>query len=204
MLSTLVITSINHVLRNEQWACKRLQSFSGQTADIQISPLINLKILINSIGEILKMNDSMETDVTIILPSLMHPNLLTREPSFEESIQVIGDQSLANTLIEIGKQLSIGRLVEHDLSKVIGDIPAHRFSRAGQHFFHWHAENFNALSQALAEYLTEEKPILAKHDAINQLILEMQNLQFQVDAIEQRVNNLIASMNAVLSEKPTS
>lgn len=204
MLSNLAITSINHVLQNEKWACQRLQSFSGQTACIQISPFIRFKILINSTGELQKMDDSMEADATIILPSLIHANLLTRKLSFEKSIQVIGNQSLADAFIEISKQLDMGRLVEHDLSKAIGDIPAHRITLAGKNVVQWHTENFNALSQALAEYLTEEKSVLAKRDAINQLIQEMQNLQRRVEAIELRVNDLAESIRGALSEKPAS
>ncbi|MBL8496276.1 hypothetical protein ABF87_03085 [Nitrosomonas sp. JL21] len=202
MLSTLAITSINHVLRSEHWACKRLQSFSGQTACIQILPWIHVKVLINSRGEIQNIDDSIDTDVTIILPSPMHPDRVTRELSFGEAIHVIGNQSLADELIAISKQFNISRTVEHDLSKVVGDIPAHRLTRAGKNFLQWHTENFDALSQALAEYLTEENQVLAKTDAINQLIRDIQNLQHHVEAFDHRVNCLAESMNA-LSENPT-
>lgn len=204
MLSTLAITSINHLLRNEQWARTQLQSFSGQTACIQILPLIHFKILINSIGEIQKIADSIDTDATIILPSLMHTNLLTRGLSLEKSIQIIGNQLLASELIAISKQLNISRIVEHDLSKAVGDIPAHRISTAGRNFFDWHTKNFDALSQALVEYLTEEKLVLTKHDAINHLIGEIQDLQHHVEAIEHRVNFLVESMNGTLSENSTN
>lgn len=204
MLSTLAITSINHVLRNQQWACKRLQSFSGQTACIQISPLIHFKILINSVGELQKFHDGSDTDATIILPSLMHANLLARQLSYEESIQVIGNELLAAEIIALGRQLNINRIVEHDLSKVLGDIPAHRITSAGRHFIQWHAENFDALSHALAEYLTEEKPVLAKPDAISQLISEIQDLQHHVEQVEHRIHGLAESMSGVLSENPTS
>lgn len=152
-------------------------------------------------GELQKMHDNVATDVTIML---MQPNLLARESSIDNSIQIIGNQSLASEIITLYKQLNIDRIVEHDLSKALGDIPAHRITRAGRNFIQWHTENFNALSQALTEFLTEEKPVLAKPDAINQLISEIQDLQYQVEAVEHRVNGLVESLGEALSENPTS
>ncbi len=201
MLSILVTTPINHVLRSEKWACKRLQSFAGQTACIQIPPLINLKILINSMGELQQIDGNIAIDTTIVFSSFMMINIWARESSRFESIKIMGNQSLADELINISKQLNIGMIFEHDLSKTIGDIPAHRITNAGRDFARWQAENLNHLSQALAEYWTEESLLLAKHDAINRFIQEIQDLQLHVEQLEQRLNSISDTMN---TEHPAS
>ncbi len=204
MLSSLAVTSINHVLHNETWACERLQSISGQTVCLQISSLIHLKIMINSMGELQKLPDDADTDTTIILPSLPQPNLFDRRWSIEKSIQIVGNESLASEIIALCKQLNLDRVVAHDLSKVLGDIPTHRITSAGRGFVQWHTKNFNALSQALSEFLTEEKPVLAKTDAINQLISDIQDLQYRVEAFERRVNGLVGALDDALSENSTN
>ncbi len=195
MLSTLVTTPINHVLRSEKWACKRLQSFAGQTACIRIPPLINFKILINSMGEIQQVDGSIAIDTTIVLSSFMILNISARESARFEPIEITGNQSLANELINISKQINISMIFEHDLSKAIGDVPAHRITNAGRDFAHWQTDNFNHLSRALAEYWTEENFLLAKHDAINRFIQETQDLQHHIAQLEQRLNSLADTVN---------
>lgn len=155
-------------------------------------------------GELQKLPDDADTDTTIILPSLPQPNLFDRRWSIEKSIQIVGNESLASEIIALCKQLNLDRVVAHDLSKVLGDIPTHRITSAGRGFVQWHTKNFNALSQALSEFLTEEKPVLAKTDAINQLISDIQDLQYRVEAFERRVNGLVGALDDALSENSTN
>ena len=81
-------------------------------------------------------------------------------------------------------------IFEHDLSKIIGDIPAHRITNTGEHLIRWHTENFDHLSQSLVEYWTEENSFLTKSSAINQFTAEVKNLQLNTEQLEQRLNRL--------------
>jgi len=190
MLTSVVTTSINHVLRSERWACERLQTFTGKTIGIRVPPLVNFSVLIDAAGEMQQASNAISTDATLTISPLIVSKLLTRETSAFDSIAITGDQSLADELIAIGKQIDLRIIFEQDLSKTIGDIPAHRVAQASEHLIRWPVENVDRLSQALAEYWTEESGFLTKPAAIEHFAQEVQNLQSDTGQLEQRLNRL--------------
>lgn len=191
MLKSVVTTPLNHVLRGESWACQRLQSFTGKTVCVRIPPLVNFSLLINAEGEVQQVSSSdMGADTTLTLSPLILPRLLARESSAFEQITIIGDQSFAEELIAIGKQINLSAIFEHDLSTAIGDIPAHRITQAGAHLMHWQVENVHRIAQALAEYWTEENRFLTKPATVDQFSEEVKNLQHNTEQLEQRLNRL--------------
>ncbi|MDV6346492.1 hypothetical protein R2083_03065 [Nitrosomonas sp. Is35] len=190
MLTSVVTTSINHVLRSERWACERLQTFTGKTIGIRVPPLVNFSVLIDASGEMQQASNAICADATLTFSPLIVSKLLTRETSAFDSIAITGDQSLADELIAIGKQIDLRVIFEQDLSKTIGDIPAHRVGQASEHLIRWPVENVERLSQALAEYWTEESGFLTKPAAIEYFAQEVQNLQFDAEQLEQRLNRL--------------
>ena len=190
MLTSVVITSINHVLRGENWACKRLQLHSGKTINIRIPPMTAFNLAIDAEGKMQPTDSAHSADATLALPLLFMPRLVARDPDTFESITVSGDQALADELITIARQIDPGAILEHDLSKTVGDIPAHRIVQAGEHLVRWQIENVDRLSQALAEYCTEETGFLTKPSAVERFVQEVQNLQLDADRLEQRLNQL--------------
>ena len=191
MLKSVVTTPINHVLRGESWACKRLQSYTGKTVCIRMPPLVNFSLLIDAEGEVQQaINSNMDADTTLTLSPLILPRLLARESSAFEQILIIGDQSFAEELIAIGKQINLSAIFEHDLSTSIGDIPAHRITQAGTNLMQWQVENVHRIAQALAEYWTEENRFLTKPAAVDQFSEEVKNLQHNTEQLEQRLNRL--------------
>ncbi len=191
MLKSVVATPINHVLRGENWACKRLQSFTGKTVCIRIPPLVNFSLLIDAEGEVQQVNSSdRDADTTLTLSPLILPRLLARESSAFEQITIIGDQSFAEELIAISKQINLSAIIEHDLSTAIGDIPAHRITQASEHLIQWQIENVHRITQTLTEYWTEENRFLTKPAAVDQFSEEVKNLQHDTEQLEQRLNRL--------------
>ncbi|MCG7755149.1 MAG: hypothetical protein LZF63_00610 [Nitrosomonas sp.] len=190
MLTSVVTTSINHVLRSERWACERLQTFTGKTIGIRVPPLVNFSVLIDAAGEMQQASNAIGTDATLTFSPLIVSKLLTRETSAFDAIAITGDQSLADELIAIGKQIDLRIIFEQDLSKTIGDIPAHRVAQASEHLMRWPVENIDRLSQALAEYWTEESGFLTKPAAIEHFAQEVQNLQSDTKQLEQRLSRL--------------
>lgn len=199
MLTSIITTPINRILRNEGWACKQLQSFAGQTVCIRILPLINFKVLVDTEGEVQQVHDSICAGTTLTLSPFILPRILMRESAAFKQIKIVGNRSLADELINIGKQINLGMILEHDLSQAIGDIPAHRITNASEHFTRWHAENLTRMSQALVEYWTEENSLLTKSTAAGQFLQEVKSLKFNTEQLEQRINALIRK-NALTRE----
>ncbi|PXX14280.1 ubiquinone biosynthesis protein UbiJ [Nitrosomonas ureae] len=190
MLTTVVIASINHVLRSESWASRRLQSFNGKTFCIRTFPLINLKMLINTTGELQKVDDSMNADATLTLSPLILPRLLARELNAFAQIKTSGNPALVEELINIGQHIDLKGIVEHDLSNAIGDIPAHRIAHAGEHLVQWQTKNIDRFSQTLIEYLTEENVFLIKPDTARRFAEEINCVQLNIEQLERRLNKL--------------
>jgi ubiquinone biosynthesis accessory factor UbiJ len=72
----------------------------------------------------------------------------------------------------------------------MGDILAHRVVQTGEGLMHWQAETARNLWQTLAEYLTEEQPLLAKSMDMHELVREINTLRSRAASLEVRVNAL--------------
>lgn len=190
LISSSVITPTNHLLRNDKRARERLCAYSGKTICIRVLPLIDLKLYINAEGEVRSVNSSNDADATLTLSPLLLPRLLTRGSATFDQIKVVGDEILAKALIDIGKQIDLTTVLAHDLSKVIGDIPAHRLGKAGEQLLRWHADNIDRISQTIAEYLIEEKDYLAKDSTIRQFAEDVRNLHHDTEQLELRLARL--------------
>lgn len=191
MLTSVATTSINHVLRSERWACKRLQSFMGKTICVQIPPLVNFRMCIDPEGEVRPVDHSVGSDATLVLLPAGLPGLFSQDVAALKLINITGDKSFAEALIDIGKQINFSVIFEHDLSRIIGDIPAHRVAHAREHIVQWQAENAHRISQTFVEYCTEENVFLTKATAINQFIQDVKTLQRSTEQLEQRLDRLI-------------
>ena len=102
-----------------------------------------------------------------------------------------GDAALLDEIFYLGRKLRWD--VAEDLSHITGDIVAERavqFARATQ-------QQMDAavlsLSQALAEYWTEERPLLAKQVQIAAFVQQVETLRNDVERLEQRINRLTHS-----------
>ena len=176
------------MLRGESWACRRLQSYSGKTICVQIPPLIEINLLVQASGELQNASQSEEIDTTLrLLPGIL-PGILAHDENAYAHIKISGDTNFANELLNISKNINLN--IEQDLSKIIGDIPAHRIAKAGKHVVQWHADSINNLSQALVEYWMEEQPMLAKSTYINEFVDEVKVLQNDTDLLHQRIQSL--------------
>ncbi|HQV89283.1 MAG: hypothetical protein KBC53_11000 [Nitrosomonas sp.] len=196
MLTSAVTTPINHILHGERWACKRLQSFAEQTVCIQIPPLTSCKLLIDASGEVQPADNNICPDTTLTLSPFILPRLLSQDKSAFELIKVTGNRLLAETLIDIGQHINFSFVFEQDMSKIIGDIPAHRLTQAGEHILRWQSESSHHLAQALAEYWTEENSLLTKSAAIQEFMQAVKNLQTDTEQLELRLNELIQQAKA--------
>lgn len=152
--------------------------------------MLSFSIEIDGEGKLQLASNALPADTALTLPLLLLPRLVAREPDAFEAIAVSGDQALADELIAIAKQIDPGVILAHDLSKTTGDIPAHRIVQAGEQLVQWQTGNVHRLAQTLAEYCTEEIGFLTKPAAIERFAQEVQNLQFDIEKLEQRLNRL--------------
>ena len=72
MLASVAIAPLNHLLRRESWARKRLQSYAGKTARFRLPPFPDLALTIQASGELSPAaGDSSDDAVLILSPGIV-------------------------------------------------------------------------------------------------------------------------------------
>ena len=189
MLASLAIAPLNHLLHGESWARKRLQSYAGKTARFRIPPFIDLALAVKANGEVSPAASSACDDVILTVEQVLLPLLLARDDDSFRSIRISGDGAFAEEILHIWKHLSWD--LEEDLSGIMGDVLAHRIILSGQSLAHWHTGTIRNLLQMSMEYLTEERPLLAKPVYMHEFVREVSALQEAALNLEKRVSTLM-------------
>ena len=157
MLGQPAVEILNHLLVQSGWALQRLEKFSGKTARFDIAPF-SFAFIIQPDGSLSVAAQDASADARcIIAPSLL-PRLALHDEKAHNEISSSGDAALLAEIFYLSRHLRWD--AAEDLSRVTGDIAAERIvqlAKAGQQQVRDTARN---LSQALAEYWTEERPLL--------------------------------------------
>lgn len=189
MLASLAIAPLNHLLHGESWARKRLQSYAGKTARFRIPPFIDLALTVKANGEVSPAASNARDHVILTVEPVLLPCLLARDDDSFRSIRISGDSVFAEEILHIGKHLNWD--LEEDLSGIMGDVLAHRVVLTGQSLAHWHSGTIRNLLQMSMEYLTEERPLLAKPIYMHEFVREVSALQEATLNLEKRVSTLM-------------
>lgn len=184
---SLTAETLNHLLTHSGWALQRLSKFAGKTARFDIAPFSFL-YTVNDDGSLCLADEDTSADaVCNIAPSLL-PRLALKDEAAFSQIQTSGDASLLTEIFYLSRNLRWD--AAEDISHVTGDIAAERIVQladAAQQQIRSSALN---LTQAFAEYWTEERPLVAKSTHIKQFVQQVDKLRDDVARLEQRINRL--------------
>lgn len=181
---------LNHLLRRESWPCERLRAYAGKTVHFRL-PLLNLCLTVRDSGEIGAAAADAHADTTLTIPPAVLPRLLARDDAALRQIEISGDTDFAETIFYLFQHLRWD--VEEDLSRVIGDIAAHRLAQIGKRFAAWPPQAAENIARAFAEYWTEERPLLAKPMHVAQWMKGADTLRDDVERLEKRIARLAQS-----------
>jgi ubiquinone biosynthesis accessory factor UbiJ len=183
----LSAAALNHLLNQSGWALDRLAKFAGKTARFNIAPFCFI-YSIQEDGSLIELKENTETDaVCTISPSLL-PSLALKDESSFSLIKTSGDAALLAEIFYLSKYLKWD--AAEDISRVTGDIAAERLVQLAASAQHQLRESALNLSQAFAEYWTEERPLVAKSAHINLFIQQVDTLRDDIARLEQRINRL--------------
>ncbi|MGB8434206.1 MAG: SCP2 sterol-binding domain-containing protein, partial [Burkholderiales bacterium] len=122
---------INHLLAREQWARDRLAPFAGRRARFRIAPLPDLVVEIDESG-LVAAGTAEDVALTLTIPPAALPRILARDEAALREVGLDGDAGLASTVQFLFQNLRWD--VEEDLSRVVGDVVAHRMAGAARAF----------------------------------------------------------------------
>ncbi len=202
--------ALNHLLAQNSWASPRLARFAGKTLRFDVAPLsFCYTILENGLLRSADANSSDEQTSDeqtrdektrdkklrpdahcVIAPSLL-PRLALHDETAHSEIASSGDAALLEEIFFLSRHLVWDSA--EDVSRVTGDIAAERIVAAAKNTQQQLRNAALNLSQAAAEYLTKENPLLAKPQQVSAFVQHVDGLRDDVARLEQRISRLLAA-----------
>jgi ubiquinone biosynthesis protein UbiJ len=180
--------ALNRLLEAEPWARARLAPFAGKVIELRAPPMPRLRFVILPGGRLEAGGDE-NTDLVVTLRPEALPALMQGEEHFVRSIDVAGDARLASETMTLMRHLRWD--AEEDLSRLVGDVAAHRLVGLARSFAAWQADAARRLAESLADYAVEEKRILVSQRDFAAFALETSRLRDAVERLEKRVRRLV-------------
>jgi ubiquinone biosynthesis protein UbiJ len=179
--------AINHVLKGAPLALERLAKHAGRTIAFHVGP-ISLPLTVQTTGEMVPAVRGAARDLDVRISPFLLPRLALREEAAWREVDMQGDMELAQEISFIARNLDWD--VEEDLSKVVGDIAAHRLVGGARGAAEWAREAALRLAQGAAEYWTEEDAVIASRVKVEGFVREVAELRDAVERLEKRIQRL--------------
>jgi ubiquinone biosynthesis protein UbiJ len=187
LLTQLAVAPINHVLRGESWALRRLAEFAGRTARFDVLPFSAL-VTVRDSGEIAPAASGATPDVHIRLTPAAAARILAGDLAAYDQVAVDGDGEFAQALQFVARNARWD--VEEDLARVVGDTLAHRAVGAGRAVLQLQARAAASLARNLSDYWLEERPLIARRADVADWVHEVDRLRDDVERLAQRIARL--------------
>ena len=178
------------------WALERLAHFSGKTIRFEISPLV-FAFTILSDGSLDNADTTSSADALCIVPPSLLPRLALQDESAYAEIRSEGDSGLLSEVFFLARNLRWD--AAEDLSRITGDIAAERIVNFIQGAHQQLRDSALNLSQAAAEYWTDERPLLVKSHQVDFFMRQVDTLRDDVSRLEQRIKRLNSSSTREVS-----
>jgi len=186
VLETPFAAALNRLLRDEPWARERLAPFAGEVVRFHAPPLPDLAFDILADGRVAP--STATPTLTIALGADALPALARGEEHFMRAVQVSGNAKLATEVLHLARHLRWD--VEEDLSRLVGDVAAHRAVALARELFAWQLDAARRLGASLAEYAIEERRMLVTRAEFEPFAAQTARLRDSLDRLEARLRRL--------------
>lgn len=187
MFDALAGGPLNHLLRANAWARDALIPHAGKIARVRCPPFdASLAVLDN--GEVAPAAAGAAPDVTLTLTPGLMVRVAAQDDTAWRDLVVDGDTAFAGVIHHLWRHLRWD--AEADLSRVFGDITAHRIAASGRALQHWAQMSGDNLARSFAEYWTEEQPLIAARTDVTRFNADVDQLRDDVARLEKRIARL--------------
>jgi len=187
MLSASFSAFVNHLLAPAAWARESLAEHAGKIAVFELFPL-RVAVVVDPDGTLRAAPENAAPAVTIRLTPATALQILAEGEDAWRKANVEGDTGLASVISKVAANLRWD--FEEDLSRVFGDIAAHRMAEAGRSAGAWPKQAASAIAGNVAEFLTEEKHLLVTPLRAAEFVRDVDELRDAVERLDKRIERL--------------
>jgi ubiquinone biosynthesis protein UbiJ len=182
--------ALNHLLDAEPQARERLAAFAGEVVELRAPPLPALTFTILPGGRV----EAGGAEAALVVT--LKPGFLAALPKggdhLMRAVEASGNERLAAEVMWLVRHLrgALPDIAEEDLSRLVGDVAAHRFAQGARSLLAWQADALRRLGESFADYVTEENRMVvgrAEHDAF---AAGVSRLRDALERMEQRIGRL--------------
>jgi len=197
MLTETIENVLNRGLPRSPRARQLCRELQGHRVGVDVSGFARL--VVESTGETLQLKrDATATTEAEIVGGPFSLLALTGESPEaviqRGDVQIRGDVELAQRFRELA--LLLRPDLEEEISKVIGDVPAHHLGRFARAAFDWTRNAASTQVRNMAEYMAHERQHLVPRAEADQILKGVDTLRENVDRLEARIE--------LLARKPRS
>jgi ubiquinone biosynthesis protein UbiJ len=195
MISAGAALALNHLLQHDATARARLAPHAGARIAFRTPPLPAAIVTILPDGLVSAgaagADDAGEVPaIAVTFTPFALPLLAAGHPDAARHAAVTGPEPLAGLVRELVPALRWD--IEEDLSRVVGDVVAHRAVQTGRDLLAWQREAGERLARNFSEYWTEEHPLLARRLDVDALRAGVRSLEDGIARLEARLAALEA------------
>lgn len=187
MFDALAGAPLNHLLGANPWAREVLKPHAGKVACFRCLPFETRLAVLDS-GEVAAAAGDAQPDVTLSLTPGLMLRAAARDEGVWREVAVDGDTALGAAIHRLWRELRWD--AEEDLSRLFGDIAAHRMAESGRLLQRWARSGGDNLARSFAEYWTEEQPLIAAKADLLQFNTDIDRLRDDVARLEKRITSL--------------
>jgi ubiquinone biosynthesis accessory factor UbiJ len=185
LLDTGAASALNHLLEREAWAREKLAPFAGEVVELRIGPLPPLRLAIAEGGRPLAAEDGSDATLTISAKPGFLAALSKGEEHLMGAVDIAGNARLATEILVLLRYLRWD--VEEDLSRVFGDVVAHRMVGSARDFAAWQAEAGRRMAENVMEYAIEERRMVVSRTEFDVFAAAVAKLRDDLARLEQRM-----------------
>ncbi len=180
---------IRRVLRDYPRAATQLSAHAGKTVALHIGPVdARFRIATDGELELAGTEAAPHDDLAVTIPLSALPELARKNEAAWRALDLQGDGEFAAALSTIARNVEWD--IEEDLSRVVGDIAAHRLVAGAKSLGAWQADARQRLAENIAEFLSEEKRLLLTKAELETFARGGESLRDDLARLEARVAGL--------------
>lgn len=188
LFDTGAATALNHLLEREAWAREKLAPFAGEVVEVRIPPLPVLRLVVMEGGRTRAADAAGESTLVITARDGALAALFKGEDHLMRAVEISGNARLATEILALLRYLRWD--VEEDLSRVFGDVLAHRMVGTARDFASWQTEAGRRLVENVMEYAIEERRSVVARPEFEAFAADVARLRDDIARLEQRAERL--------------